>query len=148
MIVVLFSHWVVSVSLQHHRLQPTRLSCPSLFPGICSNSCPLSPWCHPTTSSSVVPLSSCPQCFPALVFSNESALRIRWPKFSSFNFSISPSNEYPGLISFRIDSFNLLQSKGLSGVFSSTTVRKHQFLGTQPFFWSYSHICTWLLERP
>ena len=65
------------------------------------------------------------------VFSNKSALRIRWPKYWSFSFSISPSNEHPGLISFRMDRLELLQSKGLSRVFSNTTVQKHQFLWDQ-----------------
>ena len=65
------------------------------------------------------------------VFSNESALRIRWPKYWSFNFNISPSNEHSGLISFRMDWLDLMQSKGLSRVFSNTTVQKHQFFSTQ-----------------
>ena len=78
--------------------------------------------------------------FPSIrVFSNESALRIRWPKYWSFSFSISPSNEYSGLISFRIDIS--LQSKGLSRV-SNTTVQNHQFFGAQPSLWSNSHIHT------
>ena len=94
---------VVSSSLQPHGLQHARLSCPTPTPGACSNSCPSSLWFHPTISSSVVPFSSCPQSFPASVFSNESALHIRWPKYWSFSFSISPSNEYSGLISFRMD---------------------------------------------
>ena len=65
------------------------------------------------------------------VFSNESALRMRWPKYWSFSFNISPSDEHPGLISFRMDWLVSLQSKGLSRVFSNTTVQKHQFFGTQ-----------------
>ena len=73
-----------------------------------------------------------PSIFPSIrVSSNELALHIRWPKYWSFSFSISPSNEYPGLISFRIDWFDLLQSKGLSRVFSNTTVQKHQFFSAQ-----------------
>ena len=73
-----------------------------------------------------------PSVFPSIrVFSNESGLHIRWPKYWSFSFSISPSNEYSGLISFRIDWFDLLESKGLSRVFSNTTVQKHQFFGAQ-----------------
>ena len=81
-----------------------------------------------------------PSTFPSItVFSNELALRIRWPKY--WNFSISPSNEYSGLISFRIDCFITLQSMGLSKVFSSTTIPKHQFFGAQSSLWSYSHIC-------
>ena len=140
----------VSDSLWPHGLQHTRLPCPSLSPGVCSNSCPLSQWCHSTLSSSVTPFFSCPQSLPALgSFSNESALRIRWPKYWGFNFSISPSNEYSGLISFRMDWMIYLLFKGLSVVFSSTTVRKHQNnFGTQPSLWFNSHIPTWLLEKP
>ena len=75
------------------------------------------------------------------VFSNESVPHIRWPKYWSFNFSISPSNEYSGLISFRIDCLILL-SRGLSRVFSNTAVQKHQFFSDQPSLWSNSHIHT------
>ena len=80
-----------------------------------SNSCPLSRWCHPSISSSVVPFSSCPQSYPPVlrVFSNESALRIRWPKYWSFSFNISPSKEHPGLISFRMDWLDLLVVQGM-----------------------------------
>ena len=81
------------------------------------------------------------------VFSIESALRIRWQKYWNFSFSISPSNEYSGLTSFRIGWISLL-SKGLSRVFSSTTVWKHQFFSIQLSLWSNSHIYTWLLEKP
>ena len=79
-----------------------------------SSSCPSSWWCHPTISSSVVPFSSCPQSFPASrsFFTNESSLHIRWPKYCSFSFSISPSNEYSGLISFRMDWLDLLAVQG------------------------------------
>ena len=105
---VQFSCWVVSDSLWPHGLQHTSLPCPSPTPGTCSNSCPSSRWCHPTISSSVVPFSSCLQSFPASVFSNESVLRMRWPKYWSFSFNISPSNEYSGLISFRIVWLDLL----------------------------------------
>ena len=69
----------------------------------CTNSCPLSHWCHPTISPSVIAFSSCPQSFPASGCLKMSALRIRWPKYWSFSFNISPSNEHPGLISFRMD---------------------------------------------
>ena len=101
---VQFSRSVVSNSSRPHGLQHTRLPCPSPTPGANSNSQPLSWWCHPTISSSVVPFSSRLQSFPASrVFSNESVLRIRWPKYWSFSFSISPSNEYSELISFRMD---------------------------------------------
>ena len=81
------------------------------------------------------------------VFSNESALHIRCPKYWSFSFSISPSNEHPGLISFRMDWLDPLQFKGLSRVFSNTTVQKHQFFGTQLSLYSNSHIHTWPLEN-
>ena len=86
-----FSHKVVCDFLQPHGLQHARLPCLPLAPGVCSNSCPL----------------SCPQSSHIRVFSNESALRIRWPNYWSFSFSISPSNEYSGLISLRIDWFDL-----------------------------------------
>ena len=88
-------------SLWPHGLQHTRPPCPSPTPRVYPNSCPLSRWCHPTISSSVIPFSSCPQSFPAWVFSNESTL---W----SFSFNISPSNEHSGLISFRMDWLDLL----------------------------------------
>ena len=86
--------------------------CPSLCPRVCSNSCPLSLWCHPITSSSVTTFSSCPRSFQVSLFSNESALHIRWPKYWSFSFSLSPSIEYSWLISFRIDWFDLLAVQG------------------------------------
>ena len=87
------------------------------------------------------PLFLLPSIFPSFrIFSKDSGLRIRWPKYWSFSFSISPSNEYSGLISFRMDWLDLLAVQGLSRVFSSTTVRKHQFLGAQPSLWSYRHI--------
>ena len=92
--------------------QHIRLPCPSPTPIAYSNSCLLSQWCHSTTSSSVVPFSSCPQSFPASVLSNESVPCIRWPKYWSFSFSISPSSQYSALISFRIDWFDLLAAQG------------------------------------
>ena len=92
----------------------------------CSNSCPLNQWCPPTISSSVSPLSSCPESFPASVLSSESVLHIRWPKYWSFYFSTSPSNEYSGF-PLGLTSLISLQSKRLSRVFSSTTIWKHQF---------------------
>ena len=227
----------MSNSLQPYGLQHIRLPCPTLFPGVCSNSCPLSQWCHPTISSSVTPFSSgvttgglslkelvyfmqiikftglqliaefpcvcmlshfscvwpfatlwtaaCQAslsfaiswnllrfmslelmmpsnhlilCHPLLllhsvflsirVFSSESALCIIWPKYWSFLFSNSPFNEYSGLIFFRIDGSMSLLSMGLSRVFSSTTIGKHQFFGAQPSLWSNSYIHTWPLEKP
>ena len=84
-----------------------------------------------------------PSIFPSIrVFSKESVLGIRWPKYWTFSFSISPFNEYSGLISFRFDWLNSLQSKGLSRVFSNTTVQKHQFFSTQLSSQSNSHIHT------
>ena len=108
-----FIHSVMSDSLQPHVLQHARPPCLSPTPGVYSNSCPSSWWCHPTISSSVIPFSSCLQYFPSIrVFSNESVLCIRWPKYWSFNFNISPSNEYSGLISFRMDWLDLLTVQG------------------------------------
>ena len=105
---VQFSHSVVSDSLRLHESQHARPPCPSPTPGVYSNSCPSSWWCHPAISSSVVPFSSCPQFLPA----SGPFLRIRWPKYWSFSFSISPSNEHPVLISFRMDWLDLLAVQG------------------------------------
>ena len=94
------------------------------------------------------PLLLLPSTFPSIrVFSNESVLCISWPKYWSFSFSISPSNEYSGLIPFRIDWLDLLAVQETLRVFSNTTVQKHQFFGTQLSLWSNSHIHTWLLEN-
>ena len=96
----LFNCSVVSDSLWPHGLQHTRLPCPPLSPGVYSHSCPLSLWCYLTISSSAAP-SPLPSIFPSIrVLSNESTLHMRWPKYWSFSFSISASNEHPGLISF------------------------------------------------
>ena len=101
----------MSNSLWLHRLQHARLSCPSPPPRACSKSCPSSQWYHPTISSSVLFLL--PSIFPSIrVFTKESVLHLRWSKYWSFSFSISPSNEYSGLISFRVDSFDLLAVQG------------------------------------
>ena len=110
---MLFSS-VISNSLWPHGLQHARLPCPSPTPEACSNSCPTGQWCHTTISSSVIPFSSCPPIFPSIrVFSNESVLRIRWPRYWSFSFIISPSNEYSGLIPFRMDWLDLLAVQGI-----------------------------------
>ena len=95
------------------------------------------------------PLLLLPSIFPSIrVFSNESALRIRWPKYWNFSFNISPSNEHPGLIPLGWTGWISLKSKGLSRVFSNTTVQKHQFFSTQLSSQSNSHIHTWPLEKP
>ena len=105
---VQFSCSVMSSSLQLHGLQHARPLCPSPSPGIYSDSCPLSWWCHPTISSSVISSSSCFQSFPA----SGSFLSIMWPKCWSFSINICPSNEYSGLISFRMDWLDLLEVQG------------------------------------
>ena len=105
-LLLLFNRSVVSESMRHHRLQDARLPCPSLSPRICSNSCPLCGWCHPTISFSVAPSPPALILSSIRLFPDESALHIRWPKYWSF--SISPSNEYSGLTSFRISWFDLL----------------------------------------
>ena len=114
----------MSDSLLPHGLQHTKLPCPSPIPGACSNSSPLSWWCHPTNASSVIPLSSRLQYFPV---SGSFPMRQFFPKYRRF----SPSNEYSGLISFMMDWFDVFQSKGLSRVFSNTTVQKNQLFSTQ-----------------
>ena len=121
---LLFSHSVISDSLWFHEVQHTRLPCPLLSPGVCSNSFPLSRWCHPTISS-CHPHLLLPSIFPSIkIFSSELALHIRWQKYWSF--SISPSNEYSGLISFRIDSFDPLS---VQGTFKSL-LQHHSFENT------------------
>ena len=146
---VQFSRSVVSNSLQHHDSQHVRPLCPSPTPGVYSNSCPLSWWCHPAISSSVIPFSSCPQSLPASGSFPISQL-FPWGGQSigvSASASVLPMNtqdwsplEWTGWIS--------LQSKGLSRVFSNTTVQKHQFFGAQLSSQYNTHIHTWLLEKP
>ena len=125
---LLLSCLVVFDSLRPHELQHSRLSCPSPSPGACSNSYPLTWWCHQTISSSVIPFSSCLQSFPASIFSNELALYIRWSKYWSFSFCLSPSNEYSGLISFRVDWFDLAPRSLSKGLLESSIAP--QFKGT------------------
>ena len=144
-----FSLSVVSNSLRLHGLQHVRLPCPSPIPRAYSNSCPSSRWCHPTISFAVVPFSPCLQSFP------ESG---SFPVSQSFT---SGGQSVGALASASVLPVNIqdwfplgltgwisLQSKGLSRVFSNTTVQTHQFFGTQPSLWSNSHIHTWLLEKP
>ena len=146
---VQFSRSVLSDSLQPYELQHTRPPCPSPTPGVHSNSRPSSRWCHPAISSSVVSFSSCPQSLPASESFPVSQL-FAWGGQStgvSASASFLPKNtqdwsplDWTGWIS--------LQSKGLSRVFSITTVQNHQFFGTQPSSQSNSHIHTWPLEKP
>ena len=133
----------MSNSLWSHGLQHARLPCPSLSPGACSDSLTLSWWCHPTILSSVNPFSSWPLwqhqgLFHWVGFSHQVA------KVLEVSFSISPSSEYSGFISFRIDGLISLLSKGLSIVFSSITIQKNQYFGIQLSLWSNSQIRTWL----
>ena len=109
---VQFNRSVVSDSLRPHESQHARPPCQSPTSGVHSDPHPSSQWCHPAISSSVVPFSSCLQSFPPSVFSSESVLCIRWANYWSFSFSIRPSNEYSGLISFRTDCFDLLAVQG------------------------------------
>ena len=125
--------------------QHTRLPCPP-SPRACSDSGPFSQWCHPIISFSIIPLSSCLQSFPASGSFPMSRHFTSGGQSRSFSFSISLSNEYSGLISFRSDWLDLLQFKGLSRAFS--TVQKHQFFSTQLSSQSNSHILTWLWEKP
>ena len=146
---VQFSRSVVSDSLRPHESQHARPPCPSPTPGVHSDSHPLSQWCHPAMSSSVIPFSSCPQSLPASESFPMSQL-FAWGGQStgvSALVSFLPKNtqdqsrlELTGWIS--------LQSRGLSRVFSNTTVQKHQFFGAQLSSQSNSHIHTWPLEKP
>ena len=128
---VQFSHSVMSNFLWPPELQHARPPCPSPTLGVNPNSCPMSRCCHPTIYSSVVHYSSHPQSFPTSGYFQESALLIRWPKYWSFSLSISPSNEHPGWPPLGWTGWISLQSKGLSRVFSNTTVQKHQLFSAQ-----------------
>ena len=145
---VQFSHSVVSDSLRPHGLQHTRLPCPSPTPEACSNSCPLNQWCHQTISSSVIPISSCRQSFPAsgsfpmsqFFTSGGQSIGV------SGSASVLPMNIQDWFCLGLIDLISL-PSKGLSRVFSNTTVQKHQFFSTQLSLWSSSHIHIWLWKN-
>jgi len=146
---VQFSHSVMSNSLPPHEPQHARPPCPSPTPRVYPNSCPLSPWCHPTISSSVVPFSSCPQSFLASgSFQMSQLLTSGGQRIGvSASASVLPMNiqdwlplGWTGWIS--------LQFKGLWRVFSNTTVQKYQFFGAQFSLESKSHIHIWLLEKP
>ena len=136
-------------TLRPQELQHARPPCPSPAPGACSNSCPLSWWCHPTISSSVIPFSSCLQSFPASGFLSMSQF------FTTGGQSIGASPSGSVLPMNIQDWFPLgltdlisLQSNRLPRVFSNTSIQKHQFFGTQLSLWSNSHIHIWLLEKP
>ena len=135
----------MSDSLQPCELQHARPPCPSPTPGVHPNPCPLSRWCHPTISCSVAHFSSCPQSFPASGSFQMSQL------FTSGGQSIGVSAS-TSVLAVNTQDWSLgwtsLQSKGLSRVFSNTTVQKHQFFGTQLSLQSNSHIHTWLLGKP
>ena len=147
---LLFNHWVKSESLWPHGLQHTRLLCPPLSPRVCSNSRPLSWWFYLTISTSATRFSFCLQSFPGsgsflmsrLLTSGGQSIGV------SASASVLPVNIQGWFPLGLIDWFDLLQSKELSWVFSSTTIQKHQFFSTQPSLWSTSHIRTWLLEKP
>ena len=143
---VQFSRSLVSDSLQHHELQHARPPCAPPTPEVYSDSRPLSQWCHPAISSSVVPFSSYPQSLPASESFPMSQL-FAWggqvralASVLAKNTQDRSSLEWTGWIS--------LQFKGLSRVFSNTTVQKHQFFSAQPSSQSNSHIHTWPLEKP
>ena len=144
-----FSHSVMSSSLWPHGLQHARLPCPSPTLRACTNSCPLSWWCHPTIPSSVVPFSSCLQSFPASgsfpmrQFFASSGQRIGVSASASV-LPMSIQDWFP----LGLTDLIFLQSKGLSRIFSNTTVQKHQFFSAQFSLQSNSHIHTWLLEKP
>ena len=144
-----FSHSVMSDSLRPHESQHVRPPCPSPTPGVHSDSHPSCQWCHPAISSSVVPFSSCPQSLPEsgsfpmskhFTWGGQSTGVLVLASFLPKNTQDWSPSEWIGWIS--------LQSKGLSRVFSNTTVQKHQFFGTQLSSQSNSDIHTWLLEKP
>ena len=144
-----FSRSVVSNSLRLHKSQHARPPCPSTAPRIYSNSCPSSRWCHPAISSTVFPFSSCPQSlpvsgsFPMIQFFTSGGQSIG----VSASASVLPMNTQDWS-PLGWTSWISLQSKGLSRVFSNTTVQKHQFFSTQLSSQSNSHIHTWPLENP
>jgi len=143
------SHSVMSDSLWPHRLQHARLPCPLPTPGIYSNSCPLSRWCYPTISSSVIPFSSRLQSFPTSGSFQMSQFFASGGQNNvvSASASVLPINiQHP--FPLGLTGWISLLSKELSRVFSNTPVQKHQFFGAQLSLLSNSHIHTWLLEKP
>ena len=146
--IVQFSHSVISNSLRPHEPQHARLPCPSPTPRVYPNSCPLSGWWHSTISSSVVPFSSHLQSFPASGSFQWVGSCIRWPKYWSFSFSISPSIEHPGLTSFCMDWLDLLAVQGTLKSLLQHHSSKASIFSAQLSSQSNSHIHTWLLEKP
>ena len=142
---VQFSCSVISDPLQPHGLQHARPPCPSPTPGVCSHLCPLSWWCHPTISSSVVPFSSCLQRFPASgCFPVSHFFTSGGPSIGVLaSTSVLPMNTQ-GWFPLRLTGLISLLSKGLSRVFSSITVGKHQFFSALPSLLSSSHICLYM----
>ena len=136
-------------TLKPHELQQTRLPGPSLSPRVCSNSCSLSQWCHPTISSSVASFSSCPQYFLASGSFPMSQLFASGGQSigASASASVLPMN-IQGWFPLGLTGLIFLLYKGLSRVFSSPTTQNHQFFWAQPSLWSSFHICTWLPEKP
>ena len=144
-----FSHSVVSDSLRPHESQHARPPCPSPTPGVHSDSGPLSQWCHPAISSSVVPFSSCPQFLPASKSFPMSQLFAWGGQSTGVSASASfPPKKSQGWSPSEWTGWISLQSKGLSRVFSNTTVQKHQLFGAQLSSQSNSHVHTWPLEKP
>ena len=130
---VQFSRSVMSDSLWPHESQHARPPCPSTTAGVYPNPCPLSRWCHPNISSSASPTPALKLSLPQ-VFSNESALHIRWPKYWSFSFKISPSKEHPQLISFRMDWLDLFAVQGTFKSLLQHHRLKSLILGCSAFF--------------
>jgi len=128
-----------------HVLKHTRLPCPPVSSGVCSNSCPLLKFI--TISSSDAPFSFCLQSFPVSRSFPVSQLFTSGSQNIGASASVLPMN-IQGWFSFGLTGLISLKSKGLSRVFSSSTIQKHRFVGSQPALWSYSHIHTWLLEKP
>ena len=148
-LLLLFNHLVVSDSLWHHGLQHARLPSPSPSPEVCSSSCPLYWWCHPTISSSVTLFSFCPQSFPASGTFPMSRLFASGDQNTGASVLASAvPMSIQGWFPLRLTALISLLSKALSGVFSSTTVWSYQFFGILPSLPSSSHTCTWLLEKP
>ena len=151
LLLLLFSHLVMSNSLQLHGLLHTSLPCPSPSPGIFPNSCSLYQWCHPTISSSDALFSFCPWSFPAsgtfpmsCLFSSDDQNIGAWALASVSVLSVKIQGWSP----LRFTGLTSLLSKGLSGVFSSTSVRRCPFFGILPSLQSSSHNCTQPLGRP